>query len=405
MSFKQNIAYKGFVNSLFIESASYRIANRSYKCPKYFYAEAIASKRGKSPSLAPFLYYTAPLFAIVVAILNYVKCQIRYLQHSKTEIETECSMLLALTKCDTIFKNNLISERDYIVEFPQRTNANIGRKIEIFDLLGWQSCLEALGDSILSTFKLFISGGFNGALYSFTSFNFFLLARALKRVDKGTKVYFTAQKDRWALLVDSFPHIEKILAQHGTTFFVGTPDEYIKENIIYREEDNSYTYNMPFKLCDTAKIYVFTEKEYKYCMLSEQQERDVPYTVIGYNLQTSPLQSDKKTILIAGCWNFFLDNEKKIIKYLEGKGVDLYIKPHPVLSLAPYRDLEKHYNFSIVEKELFPEVDLVLSYSSTLAYEYENLNIKVVYYGEIFDGNNELINDTIDKILDKLQNE
>ena len=48
---------------------------------------------------------------------------------------------------------------------------------------------------------------------------------------------------------------------------------------------------------------------------------------------------------------------------------------------------------------MYPRVDIVFSYNSTLALEYESFNIPVVYYDCILDDNNEINYDKIKKAI------
>lgn len=63
------------------------------------------------------------------------------------------------------------------------------------------------------------------------------------------------------------------------------------------------------------------------------------------------------------------------------KDVNLYIKPHPGDKDNPdYREMSDKYECVIVPKSGYPHVDIVVSYESTLADEYEDVGVKVVRY-------------------------
>jgi len=78
----------------------------------------------------------------------------------------------------------------------------------------------------------------------------------------------------------------------------------------------------------------------------------------------------------------FFEKEKEIIEDLSKKNINLYVKPHPHSLFDPYEKLNISNNFVILQREDFPKVDIVISYSSTLATAYENYGIKVLNYDD-----------------------
>ena len=57
-----------------------------------------------------------------------------------------------------------------------------------------------------------------------------------------------------------------------------------------------------------------------------------------------------------------------------------------------YRKIKDQYCFILITEDIFPDVDIVFSYSSTLAFEYENSGKKVIYYNNIRTNNSNKIN-------------
>ena len=85
----------------------------------------------------------------------------------------------------------------------------------------------------------------------------------------------------------------------------------------------------------------------------------------------------------------FIKYEGQIIKELQGLDIELYLKNHPAEVNSKYDSLRNQFNFNFIEGKdtRFPDVDLLISYDSTLAYEYASVGAKVLYYGH-FDINN-----------------
>ena len=81
-------------------------------------------------------------------------------------------------------------------------------------------------------------------------------------------------------------------------------------------------------------------------------------------------------------YTLFADKEKEIIKDLQELDIAVYLKNHPSIANEKYDVLRKEFNFNFLEgvgAEL-PDVDLVFSYDSTLAYEYASIGTEVLYY-------------------------
>ena len=67
------------------------------------------------------------------------------------------------------------------------------------------------------------------------------------------------------------------------------------------------------------------------------------------------------------------------------KNVNILLKKHPTESIDGYKSYQDKYGFTIVPDDCFPEANLVISYFSTLAYEYSAHRIPVYMYSECID--------------------
>ena len=84
----------------------------------------------------------------------------------------------------------------------------------------------------------------------------------------------------------------------------------------------------------------------------------------------------------------FFDKEIEVIKDLSSKNVNLYVKPHPSDNPNSYEKLLVNNNFLLLDKGDYLKVDLVISYISTLATEYENNGVQVLRYDDkLFESN------------------
>lgn len=193
---------------------------------------------------------------------------------------------------------------------------------------------------------------------SYSSFEYYLTCCFVNKTNANNRFSFYNTYDRWAFLMCNTSHATFI--QHGslteqlsfikigtpdTAYFINEKQEKILERVLLKGTPQNIKYRSHI---------VFTENE-----------------LLQHN--------DKKNILIV-CWNKRIEKEWKICELLY-KDVNLYIKPHPGDRDNPaYKEMSDKYGCVIIPKTGYPQVDVVVSYESTLADEYEDVNIKVIRY-------------------------
>ena len=90
----------------------------------------------------------------------------------------------------------------------------------------------------------------------------------------------------------------------------------------------------------------------------------------------------KRDVLII-CSTLFEDKQDKIISQIANNQINLLLKPHPMDDLVYYQKKESEYpSIIILSKFEYPKVDLIISYDSTLADEYEMKGIDVLRYND-----------------------
>ena len=89
-----------------------------------------------------------------------------------------------------------------------------------------------------------------------------------------------------------------------------------------------------------------------------------------------------------------LSKEENVLSGLQNKDVKIYIKNHPTQVPSVYKDFLEKYSFELLTEPIYPKADVVISYDSTLALEYEEIGAKVYYYSNM----------RIESILDYLSN-
>lgn len=232
--------------------------------------------------------------------------------------------------------------------------------------------------SLLSPFFIVSKYNFKNILYSMNSFEWFILFQILEEnITEESDIILSNQKDRWALLVDSLSKGKRSIVQHGTNI-IKEKNRDIEIFLIPILKYNSWAFNIPIKYNNINKLYAFNKIEADHVVLGEFNiNPKVEY--IGYNLSIEKHIKLRPLILLIGNIDVYYDIEKFIISNLNNNDSDIVIKPHPLSKREDYDFI----NDSITILDYNPDPDIIISYQSTLAYEYESLGYRVYYYYDI----------------------
>lgn len=202
---------------------------------------------------------------------------------------------------------------------------------------------------------------------SYTSFEYYLACCFVKNMKGKNRFLYYNTYDRWAFLMCNTEC--STFLQHGKLMDtvllikVGTPE-------------TAYYLSKRQGLIVEKKLFNNTPKNVR-------QRKPIEFTC-NEMLQ----QNGKKNVLLV-CWNNNIEKEWEICEMLHGK-CNLYIKPHPGDKNNPtYPQMAEQYQCVIIPKTGYPHVDVVVSYDSTLADEYEDVDVQVIRY-DLLDNLNEI---------------
>lgn len=214
-------------------------------------------------------------------------------------------------------------------------------------------------------------------LYTLNSFDWFVYKKALDRIPNFSTIVFFNQKDRWLPLIDSVITEKKVLIQHGTEIVKK------KSNLLLEYKDGLYCYDMPYKYETVTELYAFSDEDYN-ALLHSSISNSPKKHVVGFGFKVDSIDKDRFSILIVGVGSVSPNNniEETIIKLLSQLDVDIFLKKHPTINSDIYNDLRSAFDFHFIDYAFFPNVDVVISYESTLALEYESIGTTVLYYTE-----------------------
>jgi hypothetical protein len=279
---------------------------------------------------------------------------------------------------------SLLQKDDYCLILPWAKKSKLifkKRQISVFNVITYKQIIISWFFTFLSVFPVIKTFSYKNCIYLFNAYRWFLCFEALDKFDENVNLFTTSQADRWAILVDNTKQKRKIVIQHGTLM----QKKILPEQNIYFKYDKltkHYFLNLPIKLNYIYKLYAFTENE-AHCLIKAMMNNTPGVELIGYGLVLTPISKEVFSILII-CgpdYNHYISS-LKIIQKLKDLNINIYIKPHPLSKIKEFFKLNEFDNV-FVDDKIFPDVSLVISYYSTLAYQYESLNTDVIYYDDI----------------------
>lgn len=368
--FKKYLCYYfyEYITSYVRDSSKYR-TNSDYK---KFVAKNIVDYLGLNIDvkfLYPFICLLSKIQIIIslpIVFVQFVRYVVKYICIKRVGIENK-KLVLDLIGTQELFEKISYTKDDLmVVRFP------FGRKFfdDTFNsttlLEGVNFCvlIKALILSVRLVFFQFFKYGRRDLLFrNYASYDFFVACFFFQQVDSSNQVVFTSTYDKWAYLFASLDNY-KIFVQHG----------YLARTMICKKigwVDECYCLNKEQIDCCVNKLF---------CNVPS---RIVAMKEMRFTSQEKIINNGKHNILVIGN-HLFQDIQESTVRELFEKAADkvnVYIKPHPLDSIEPYSKIGKLYpDLIILEKVDFPKVDVVISYESTLAYEYNALGVPAVFY-------------------------
>ena len=198
------------------------------------------------------------------------------------------------------------------------------------------------------------------------------------------EVVFSNQKDRWVILFDSLKFQKLTKLQHGTNILKGYRNINLSSFYKFVSKHNSYALKSYYMIRNVDRLVCFTDKEKDHVLIGEFENYPSIIEIIGYNFrlkENKSLSVNNNSVLIIANPDIYIENEIEIIECFNKAGFNIFIKNHPLCSDNYYKELLD--KCSIVYDTI--DCDIVISYYSTLGYEYESVGKKVYYYDDYED--------------------
>lgn len=329
-----------------------------------FLFEGVGIKRGRFQkilfSFSPFIYILLLVYSMVYILVKFLLNILLYFFYKKQKLEiTGQNIGLVFTNL-TVSRIKSAGLYDSISDWIIGPNINCNGH-NFNNIIDYKSYLS-IGDYFL-ILKLCICSLLDycyhfsslGLLYK--NWAFYETYVALAKIARDKRVYYANQSDNWAIMFDNISFKSRTLIQHGYIGEVDVPNKLHKID---------HFYALSRKEAENAFQGIFTcrpEVEIMKCTIKLTDYNDINYKIL--------LVLDIRLIEI----------EKKIIEYLQNDCISIYLKKHPALiNDSGYKNLVDKYNLIYITEQIFPKVDYVISYNSTLAYEYISCKIPVYIY-------------------------
>lgn len=258
--------------------------------------------------------------------------------------------------------------------------------LDVFSLLGFRDLLRAYYLSLMAVRRL---GRRKSSrpwiLQSYTAFRWFSVRIALEKLELH-RVFIAEHYDRWAVLTDTMlfrrarevhkkSEVEFVLVQHGalsglTMDVEDVPplDLHFKLSYKLRAVTVLYTY-------DFSGLEVFTRGILS--KVRHQTKLEVNYFNPQISLVDTELPGFK--VLFVGhpiCESLHIFLIENLLN--EFSHVQFYYKPHPTVRAG---DKVKQQRWRVVEgRSIFPQVNFLVSYPSTLVNEYASFDVPAVVH-------------------------
>lgn len=266
----------------------------------------------------------------------------------------------------TILKNaNIQPEQVTIIISKTEDNKIFSdfKQIPLLRCISLSDVVRSFVYSIETTCLMHRKYGKNDVLFrSYASFEFYLACFCFFQLDESNEVIYTSTYSRWGYLFGNLP-IKTTFLQHG---MLGN--------------------NLPYLIkagCPTIGFFLNEEEKDNCCRQLFSGVPEIHYLEgLKFSSNEKLLTNGKRNVLIV-CNLIHFNKEEKLAKNLYGLGdYNIYLKPHPLDSYDRYMELNKEVPFIILDKKDYPKVDLVVSYNSTLAIEYRDAGVRVIWHDD-----------------------
>lgn len=313
---------------------------------------------------SPCIYVVNFVFALLITVFKFVCSLFSYrwkVDEKDIEVYDKLFLFFINHFPDRCKAANLYEESKYWVVSPaiDIKKYNLKNKV-ILDYRQYLSKKDALiifGDSLLCLGEYLFNVRYLCLIHKL--WDFYEVKYSLQKISRNSILYFANQSDKYALLFDNLNSKGKVLLQHGIVANWG---------------------DLPYRLNSITEFYSMSNKTwgnaFKHLLNCKPRLVVMKPTI---SLTTIP-DNNFSVLIVAGI--DYVKIEQLILKKIsKNSSIRIFVKKHPALEHDNvYKEMQKKYGFNYIVDKKFPKVDFVISYYSTLAYEYMAYGIPVYVY-------------------------
>ncbi|MBL4240374.1 hypothetical protein [Vibrio fluvialis] len=389
-------------NEIQIEKYFYKINN--FKPSDYNYLPRIVKLKDKKyidlvKSISFFIrlswpFVLAPIYYFVSFLASCCRFVLCWDGESVKKLKSECDSVFSASGEGSFIKaRKFIKPKKTIIlgEFSESfKNQNSGFNfVSIYQVIKFYDLIHIFVISIYYNFKLLVDPSTSRwVMQGYTIFEILLRYKALYRIEKN--IIIVDHFDRWAVLTDEVVselknekklEIKLTIIQHG----ILTND--------YSNFDSNLPFNLTTRLNNVTDLIVYDELSKRIFLEKILSNDRCCFSISPPVLNMECTESENIKLLFVGhsiCLKFHVD-VYLFLRHVHPE-IDFYYKPHPLQTID---HLTLNLGWKVYDKpDCFPDVDVVVSYPSTLAYEY-HLTGKLVIQHNIYDNavtNSSIIN-------------
>lgn len=263
--------------------------------------------------------------------------------------------------------------------------------VSIMSLLSKKDLFTALKLSFMSLKKCSSNKTLiTWSVHTYTAYKWFIARIALEKIKNIKEVCIAEHFDRWASLAGYWSYENQYtlsMIQHG----------------LVQNESMDFPYRIPNRIINVHKLYTYnknSERIFKDYIVSAGLDIQCFYFKPLIEVRKISSSEGEKSVLFVGntlCESFHSDLYKKLKEKLIFKA---FYKPHPTVKPSQFI---MSLDWEVIDqKDFFPDVDLLISYPSTLVEEYANIGTPSVLHSINAD-NKDLIM-VLKSVQDKLVN-
>lgn len=259
-----------------------------------------------------------------------------------------------------MWKSAGLTENDFtVIDIPQQATKYIEiPSVSVYSGITFNQLCKSFVYSIRLCWFMISKYRKNDSIFRVHScYSYFLCFFFVANLDESNELIFCNHYDRWMYLFGNF-RLHKTYIQHGKLWI-----DYIKRIN-----------------CDVAYYLSKSQQTILEHTLWSNKPEARFRKIFEYSGQDKIKSNGGKNLLIV-CYESYTSKHEAVVKAIYDKNVNIYLKPHPNDNFEIYQKFKKMYpDIVVLEKFDYPKVDVVISYDSTLADEYEMHDITVIRY-------------------------